>query len=219
VPRRLCWLCGFLGISMLTLLVAWTWKRREDPPSMQALSQIGGPIYIVRVEPVREESFRAFAECLAAVIRVEVQATDRWRVDERHLLSWEGDLYDVDGLLDQIVSTIPKGARVIGVTDQPMHDEDHWWLYGKGGRAAVVSTAHLWRDEWSEARDVQDSLFRERLAKVGVHELGHCLGFQHCEQPHCVMWFSTELWMLDRSGTVFCQKCLRGWLSWNSPGG
>ena len=31
------------------------------------------------------------------------------------------------------------------------------------------------------------NLALERLAKEGVHELGHCFGLVHCDSPGCVM--------------------------------
>jgi archaemetzincin len=96
-----------------------------------------------------------------------------------------------------------------------MHDEDHWWLYGKARRVCIVSTAHLWRDEWSTDRDINDPLFRSRLGKVGVHEFGHSVGFQHCDDPKCVMYFCTELWMLDNTSAELCRNCVRNWLLWN----
>jgi predicted Zn-dependent protease len=182
---------------------------------MGVLARLRGPVYVVAVEPVAAESLRAFAEALAQALPLEVRLTAEWRADERHRLAWDGDLYDVDHLLDVLRQTVPTGTRVIGVTDQPMHDEDHWWLYGKAGDVCIVSTAHLWRDEWSPERDANDPLFRSRLAKVGVHAFGHSAGFQHCDDMRCVMYFSTELWMLDGSEPEVCRQCIETWLQWN----
>jgi archaemetzincin len=208
-------LFGILGAVMC--VGVGTRLRRGSPevPSINVLTRLNGPVYVIAVEPVAPESLQAFTEALAQVLPLEVIFSDQWHADERHLLSWEGDLYNADLLIDTLRPMIPRGTRIIGVTDQPMHDEDHWWLYGKARDVCIVSTAHLWRDEWSSDRDWNDQLFRSRLAKVGVHEFGHSAGFQHCEDSRCVMYFATDLWMLDGIEPLFCRKCLEQWLQWN----
>jgi archaemetzincin len=78
---------------------------------------------------------------------------------------------------------------------------------------AIVSTAHLWADD--AVGDARHPLFRDRLAKVGVHELGHTLGFQHCDDARCVMKLSTQLDTLDYTRPIFCKACLESWLAWH----
>ena len=117
---------------------------------------------------------------------------------------------------DSVRALTPPGDHTIGITDQPMHDEDHWWLYGKArlsGRTSLVSTGHLWLDD--HEGDTHQWLLCERLGKVGVHEFGHSVGFTHCEDPRCVMRFATELWMLDQTRAGFCGGCVNNWLVWH----
>jgi archaemetzincin len=205
-------LAGLLAAVVATMGF-WHWPARGGPLPKEALGQATGPIYIVRIEPVANESVEALAAALQPWVPIEMRATDQWRLDERHTLSWEGDIYDVDYLMERLADTVPRNVRVVAITDQPMHDEEHWWLYGKGGASAIISTAHLWAEY--DVPDQAHPLFRERLAKVGVHELGHCLGFFHCTDPTCVMSFSWELEMLDATRPIFCRGCLKSWRSWN----
>jgi predicted Zn-dependent protease len=204
---------GALLAGILATTGFWLWPTSGGPLPEEALGPNRGPIYIVRIEPVADASVQALIHALQSWVPTELRATDQWRLDERHTLSWEGDIYDVDYLLDRLADTVPRGARVVAITDQAMHDEDHWWLYGKGGEAAIISTAHLWAEY--DVPDQANPIFRARLAKVGVHELGHCFGFFHCTDPTCVMSFSWELEMLDATRPIFCRGCLTMWRSWN----
>ncbi len=203
-------ICTLAGISTAAF---WFWPESPGRLPKSAFTQGRDKLYIVRIEPVANESVEAFVTTLSPWLPVEVRVSDEWRLDERHTLTWDGDLYDVDYLIDRLVDTVPRGTRVMAITDQAMHDEEHWWLYGKGGEAAIISTAHLWADD--AEGDARHPVFRERLAKVGVHELGHCLGFQHCNDTRCVMRFSTELHTLDATRPRFCNQCIRTWRSWN----
>lgn len=51
--------------------------------------------------------------------------------------------------------------------------------------------------------------FVHRAVTEAVHELGHTYGLNHCDDPHCVMWFSNTLAETDRKGTEFCATHLR----------
>jgi archaemetzincin len=65
----------------------------------------------------------------------------------------------------------------------------------------VVSTARL-------LFGANDELFRARLLKEAVHELGHTLGLDHCSDPRCVMHFSNKLADTDVKGDAYCDRCV-----------
>jgi archaemetzincin len=161
------------------------------------------------VQPVTHASVEAFVQSLALHLPIAVEATDDWVVDERSTLQWEDDLYDSRKLVARLEEITPPGTRVLGITDQPMFEDGHWWLFGSarlGGRTGVVSTTHLWVDDI--AGNTAHPLFRDRLSKVAVHEFGHTLGFMHCTNSRCVMEFSPDTGVLDQSRHTFCRKCL-----------
>ena len=210
MSKRLVILMGVLVVTSGSAAAYWFWPDVGKPLPAEALGRIRGPLYVVKVEPVTDDAVRALVKSLAPHLPIEVRATGEWSLDERHTLTWDGDLYNSQVLVARLEEITPPGTRVLGITDQPMFDEGHWWLFGTGqlgGRTAVVSTAHLWFDDIPG--DTAHPVFRDRLSKVGVHEFGHTLAFMHCPtDPRCVMWFSSEVRMLDEGRHTFCRRCL-----------
>jgi archaemetzincin len=95
----------------------------------------------------------------------------------------------------------PEWDRLLGVADVDLYVPDLNFVFGEGdGRrgVAVFSLARLKADD--------DALFRRRAATEAIHELGHSYGLGHCDDPHCVLWFSNTLAESDRKGTRFCEK-------------
>jgi archaemetzincin len=72
-------------------------------------------------------------------------------------------------------------------------------------RGAVISLARLYPEFYGQPRDPR--LFKTRVLKEAVHELGHLLGLGHCPDPACVMFFSNSMADTDRKGTGFCPRC------------
>ena len=94
------------------------------------------------------------------------------------------------------------GDRVLGVTSVDLYAEPLNFVFGQAevaGRAAVISIARL-----VHANRV---LFRGRIAKEAVHELGHTFGLTHCSDDTCVMRFSNSLADTDLKGKEFCRSC------------
>ena len=52
-----------------------------------------------------------------------------------------------------------------------------------------------------------DRLFRERLLKEALHELGHLAGLAHCDDPACLMAQSADVAAVDRKGAALCAPC------------
>jgi archaemetzincin len=97
------------------------------------------------------------------------------------------------------------GDRVLAVTEADLYSGGLNFVFGladAGGRVAVMSLHRL------RAGGDAD-LLHERAVKEAFHELGHTLGFLHCPDPRCVMYFSNCLADTDRKGAGLCVRCRR----------
>jgi archaemetzincin len=111
------------------------------------------------------------------------------------------DQYIADVLLTAVQQL--GGQHVIGVTDLDLYSGDLNFVFGLAqlpGKAAVIS---LHRLRYGADRDI----FRRRVVKEVVHELGHTLGLRHCPDACCVMHFSNSLADTDRKGIKYCERC------------
>jgi archaemetzincin len=98
--------------------------------------------------------------------------------------------------------------HVLGIADVDLFAPYLNFVFGEaeyGGRAAVISIFRLKPEFYGQNSD--NDLFVGRSIKEAVHEVGHMVGFGHCENPACVMFFSNIISDTDKKGIVLCEKC------------
>jgi len=99
--------------------------------------------------------------------------------------------------------------KVLGVTDVDLYVPTLNFVFGEAqcpGRVALISTHRLHPEYYGE---VNPELYRKRVLKEAVHELGHTLGLGHCVNQACVMFFSNSIIDTDRKDYRLCANCLR----------
>jgi len=113
-------------------------------------------------------------------------------------------------ILDEIVGCFSPdvGDRILGIVDVDAYSGNLNFVFGEAyvnGRAAVIYLKRL-RPEFYGMRP-DEGLFLQRILKEAVHEIGHTLGLDHCENPKCVMHFSNSIIDTDYKDYNFCERC------------
>ncbi len=102
----------------------------------------------------------------------------------------------------------PEAYRLVGLLDQDCYSPGLNFIFGQAavnGREAFVVLPRLRQNFYGLEED--KNLFKQRVLKEVVHELGHTWGLAHCDQPGCVMRFSDSLQDTDDKSTEFCPTC------------
>lgn len=103
----------------------------------------------------------------------------------------------------------PSGQTLLlGVATVDLYAPGLSFVFGQAdvlGGVAVISLTRLYPAFYGRNHDLDT--FRRRGAIEAVHEVGHLLGVHHCEDRHCVMFFSSTIADSDRKGPLFCAHC------------
>jgi archaemetzincin len=94
--------------------------------------------------------------------------------------------------------------RTLGVVDVDLYVPELNFVFGEADMKRGVAIFSLARLRPPGSTKDSKALFSKRAATEGVHELGHTYGLSHCNNSHCVMWFSNTLAETDRKGLAFC---------------
>ena len=114
----------------------------------------------------------------------------------------------VSSLLAELPSLPHLTDRVLGMVDVDVFAPGLNFVFGQADitrKRALISLQRLRQEFYCLPRD--ENLFRERVLKEAVHELGHTYGLGHCPAPTCVMHFSNSLHDTDVKDWNFCPQC------------
>ena len=166
---------------------------------------------VVPIGDVPAQVKRQASTALRSVFGAEVSLRDAQELPEGAYDSARGQ-YRAEELID-LASRIGAGQKNIAVTaaDQLKNRNDYFgFIAYLDGRGCVVSTPRLQTssDGGFSERSAED-IFSDRVRKEVVHEIGHTLGLEHCENARCVMNFSPTVREVDRKEEALCGTCQR----------
>jgi archaemetzincin len=108
--------------------------------------------------------------------------------------------YNPESIMNMISDFSDDGGELaLGVVHVDIYARGLNFVFGLANplrRIALVSTYRL-----------SGPKLEERLAKEVVHETGHLLGLNHCEDAQCVMFFSNTVEDTDNKGKMLCEIC------------
>lgn len=103
-------------------------------------------------------------------------------------------------------------GKILAIMDVDIFAPQLNFIFGEAelnGKYAIISTARLKQEFYGFPPD--EKLFKERIQKEAMHELGHTFGLLHCPSPECVMHFSNSLKDTDLKQAKFCKYCQKNW--------
>jgi archaemetzincin len=99
----------------------------------------------------------------------------------------------------------PEAIKVLGVTKLDLFIPILTHVYGEaqlGGKSCILSTYRF-----SERPAPGAEIFRDRILKEAIHELGHTFNLRHCPDAFCVMHYCRGVREVDRKSSQFCRYC------------
>lgn len=111
-----------------------------------------------------------------------------------------------------------SGKKNIAITNVDIYASRVNFVFGQAflnGKACVISTHRLdpnfYANDGGCTEDAYVAKSRqiliERVKKETIHEIGHTLGLQHCNDCECVMCFSPGIEEVDTKSMDICDKC------------
>jgi archaemetzincin len=98
--------------------------------------------------------------------------------------------------------------RVLGIAAVDLYIPILTFVFGEaqmGGPCAVLSAHRLRQEFYGLPPDPE--MFRQRLIKEAVHELGHTMNLTHCDDYRCVMASSHAVEWIDLKEGALCGAC------------
>jgi archaemetzincin len=134
------------------------------------------------------------------------------RLDPEFAFHGERQQYHSSEILHRMQNFLtPVSWRMLGVAAVDLYIPILTFVFGEAqmsGPCAVLS-AHRLRQEFYGLPPDRE-LFRQRLIKEAVHELGHTLSLTHCEDYRCVMASSHAVEWIDLKESALCGNCRAG---------
>lgn len=116
--------------------------------------------------------------------------------------------YNAEQLIDLGVER-GGGDKNVALTPVDIYYRQRDYVFGLAylnGKGCVVST-HRLRMTADGGVMGEDETILDRVRKEVVHEIGHTLGLQHCDNDMCVMSFSPTVREVDTKFERTCPKC------------
>lgn len=151
------------------------------------------------------ENLKTLQESIISILNTKCLISSQFLDVPEHTYNPLRNQYNSTKMLLFLKSTIKEdSAHVLGITDVDLYAPGLNFVFGEAespGKFAIISLYRL--------KHPDKKIFRERMVKEAIHELGHTFGLAHCNNPSCVMYFSNSIIDTDKKSYMFCDTCLK----------
>ncbi len=170
------------------------------------MSRILGILIIGKIEPIitsfLQDNLLNYLE-----IFQDVRIMEKVEVVPKEAYNEARDQYRSIHFLHVVKKYLEKEKlfRGLGLTDVDLFVPTLNFVFGVAkDHETVISIHRLYPEFYEQAPD--QSLFLNRTLKEAIHELGHTLGLDHCNNK-CIMRFSNSILDTDQKPREFCAPC------------
>jgi archaemetzincin len=189
--------------------VEWLIKAEREMIEKKAVST-KSKIVVIPLGDVDYGIVNKLATNLVSIFNAAVDILQGIRIPQEAYNQQRGQYYSTVILNKLDLLRANPREKILGVIDEDLYVPSLNFVFGEAdplSKVAVISLFRLKQENY-DATD-EEGLYFSRLSKEAVHELGHLIGFKHCPNPRCVMYFSNSLLETDRKNEKFCDNCLR----------
>ena len=167
----------------------------------QPITKTSALIDLIPIGSVDPLAVSIVAANLQAILGLNSDVVDP-RPDPEYALLSQRQQFDALKIIKELSRESREAVFKLGVTELDICTPILTFVFGEsqlGGNVALISLNRL--------QEGSPELVFERAAKIGVHEVGHILGLEHCWEVRCLMHFSRNLEQLDSLPLQFCSAC------------
>lgn len=173
----------------------------NDLLSDQSISKTKALIDLIPLGRIDQLAVSIIAANLQAILGLNSDIS-KPRPEPDYALLPQRRQFDALKIIKELYKETQGAPFKLGVTALDICTPILTFVYGEsqlGGKIALISLNRL--------QGGSPDLAYERMAKIGVHEVGHILGLEHCWEIRCLMHFSRNLEQLDSLPLQFCSAC------------
>lgn len=163
-------------------------------------------LYLRPIGHIEEDTLTGLKEIIGSIYSLTVDIDQPIEIPP-DAYNPKREQYEASAILAEMIRYPPKEpSRILGIIDKDLYVPQLNFVFGlASNRVAVISITRL-REEYYGLPE-NEELFKERVVKEAIHEIGHMFGLEHCADKRCVMHFSNTLGDTDIKGYRLCQKC------------
>jgi archaemetzincin len=168
-------------------------------------------IDIVPVGGVTPAVKREASESLRSVYGTDVSMHDTQSIPSG-AYDRDRDQYSAEAFI-KLATRVGTGDKNIAITTKDLFYHRRNYVFGLAyldGKGSVISTYRLrTSSDGGISRRSSEEVFADRVRKEVIHEVGHTLGLEHCDNKRCVMNFSPTVREVDIKEQELCGTCQR----------